>query len=333
MTGCKYVSATEPRVVSGRHMPGCTDENCSSCLPCAEDHCQRCQRIHSVAVCIECTNRTRDDLHRIMDLCLSLPVESRERGVNSTAFMLDGPVAVPEDWRRRALLAMLGRVCQCPSRGMVCPTVRGRICPDAAYLEDCRDEPHALTVLGDWDEQWRTMLAHETELPLTLGRAFTYLDMQLAYMATQQWAEFDRFSREIRACRVYLERVLSDDDKPETTDVPCLDCARSLVKQFGRLAADDRWVCPRKSCGRVYTEGEFNLAKLSHLGTAGDESYVRVSDALGAIKRPEATIRSWINREHVRIRTEARTGAVLVCWPDVWRMHNQALDRDTKKAG
>jgi hypothetical protein len=333
MSGCKFVSTTQPRVVPGRHMPDCTDEACTSCLPCTESHCQRCTRVHSAAVCVECTDRTRTDLHRIMDLCLSLPIESHQRGVNSAAFMLDGPMAVPEDWRRRALLAMLGRVCECPSRGMVCPTVRGRICPDAAYLEDCRDEPHALTTLGDWDEQWRTMLAHETEVPLSLGRAFSYLDMQLSYMADQPWSEFDQFSREIRACRVYLERVLSDDDKPTVTDVPCLDCSRNLVKVFGRQVADDHWTCPRKSCARVYTEAEFNLAKLSHLGTAGEDSYVRVSDALGAIKRPEATLRAWITREHVRTRREPRTGVILVSWPDVWRMHEQALDRDTKKAG
>lgn len=327
---CRFVSTTEPRVVSGRHLPGCTDDECASCQPCEEAHCQRCNRIHAKAVCVECTDRTRSDLHRIMDLCLSLPTESQERGVNSTAFMLDGPVAVPEDWRRRALLAMLGRVCQCPDRGMVCPTVRGRICPDAAYLEDCRDEPHALTVLGDWDEQWRSMLAHETEVALSLGRAFSYLDMQLAYMADQEWSEFERFSREIRSCRVYLERVLGDDDNPETTDVPCLDCSRSLVKDFGRTVADDRWLCPRRSCGRVYTAGEFNLAKLQHLGNAAEDTYVRVREALGAIKRPEQTVRAWIARKQVQTRIEPRTGAILVSWPDVWRMHNQPRNR---KAG
>jgi hypothetical protein len=324
---CRFVSSTEPRVVAGRHLPGCADEDCASCLPCLEPHCQRCNKNHCAAVCIECTDRTRSDLHRIMDLCLSLPIESQERGVNSAAFMLDGPMAVPEDWRRRALLAMLGRVCQCPSRGMVCPTVRGRICPDAAYLEDCRDEPHALTTLGDWDEQWRSMLAHETEVPLSLGRAFSYLDMQLSYMADQQWSEFDQLSREVRSCRLYLERILGDDDKPDTTDVPCLDCRRQLVKEFGHKAADDRWVCPRKSCSRVYTETEFNLAKLAHLSTADDDTYVRVRDALGAIKRPEQTLRAWIAREHVQTRLEARTGAILVSWPDVWRMHNQPRNR------
>lgn len=333
MTDCRWVASDQPRVINRRHMAGCTSDECSGCHPCTETHCQRCQRIHAVAVCIECTDRTRADLHRIMDLCLTLPVESEERGVNSTAFMLDGPVAVPEDWRRRALLAMLGRVCQCPSRGMVCPTIRGRVCPDAAYLEDCRDEPHALTVLGDWDEQWRTMLAHETELPLTLGRAFSYLDMQLSYMATQEWAEFDRFSQETRSCRVYLERVLGDDDKHEITDVPCLDCSRNLIKAFGKLAADDRWVCPRKSCQRVYTETEFNLAKLSHLGTAGEDTYVRVSDALGAIRRPEQTLRAWMARGDVQKRTDPRTGTLLVSWVDVWTMHQTASTRNRPKAG
>ena len=317
---CRFVSTTEPRVISGRHQPGCTDDECPSCQPCLESHCQRCNHLHATVICVECTDRTRADLHRIMDLCLSLPGEAEEKGVNSSAVMLDGPVAVPEDWRRRALLAMLGRVCHCPDRGMVCPTVRGRICPDAAYLEDCRDEPHALTVLGDWDEQWRSLLAHETEVPLSLGRAFSYLDMQLTYMADQDWSDFAQFSREARACRVYLERVLSDDDRPETTDVPCLECARPLVKVFGRQVADDHWECPRKSCARSYTPAEFNMAKRQHLD--GHRGWVRVPDAAALLQRPEQTLRAWIARGRLETRREPRTGAVTVYWPAVQELHN-----------
>lgn len=330
MTNCRFVSSTEPRVVAGRHAVPCTCDGETGCMPCLEQHCLRCTRMHCDAVCVDCLDRTRGDLHRIMDLCLSLPVEAKQKGVDSAAFMLDGPMADPPEWRRQALAAMLGRVCQCPSRGMVCPTVRGRICPDAAYLEDCRDEPHAMTVLGDWDEQWRGMLSHETDQPMSLGRAFSYLDMQLAYMADQTWSEFEQLSREVRSCRLYLERVLGDDDQPETTDVPCLDCNRNLVKEFGRLVADDRWVCPRKSCGRVYTDAEFHLAKLDHFNRADENTYVRVKDALAAIKRPEPTLRAWIARNHVQTRSEPRTGAILVSWPDVWRMHNQPRNQ---KAG
>lgn len=284
--------------------------------------------MHCDAVCVDCLDRTRSDLHRIMDLCLSLPPEATEKGVNSTAFMLDGPVADPPQWRRKALAAMLGRVCQCPSRGMVCPTVRGRVCPDAAYLEDCRDEPHAMTVLGDWDEEWRAMLAHETDQPMSLGRAFTYLDMQLAYMADQTWSEFERLSREVRSCRLYLERVLGDDDQPETTDVPCLDCNRNLVKEFGRLVADDHWRCPRKSCGREYTHGEFNMAKRQHL--EGHQGWIRVPDAAALLQRPEQTLRAWIARDKLETRREPHTGAVTVYWPAVQELHNSPRNQ---KAG
>lgn len=327
---CKFLAKDQPRVVAGRHLPGCTDDTCSACMPCLEPHCHRCNRVHADVVCIECTDRTRTDLHRIMDLCLMLPGESEERGVNSSAFMLDGPVAVPEDWRRRALLAMLGRVCQCPSRGMVCPSVRGRVCPDAAYLEDCRDEPHALTVLGDWDDQWRAMLSHETEQTITLGRAFSYLDMQLAYMATQAWAEFDRFSREIRSCRVYLERVLGDDDQPETTDVPCLSCHRPLVKVYGRLVADDHWRCPRKSCGRVYNETEYKLAKSDHLSGDRADRWIRVNEAVALTERPEPTIRAWITNERIGTSQDGPAGVLLVWWPDVRSMHLTTPTRKRK---
>lgn len=318
---CRFVSTTEPRVIPGRHATGCINEECTACLPCLETHCSRCNHIHAAVTCVECINRTRADLHRIMDLCLMVPMDRIHWGAR---------LADPDDWRRAALQAMLGRVCQCPDRGMVCPTVRGRICPDAAYLEDCHDEPHALTVLGDWDEMWRGLLSHETEQRMSLGRAFSYLDMQLAYMADQEWAEFDQFSREIRACRVYLERGFRDDDQPEVTDVPCLSCSRSLIKVYGRLVADDHWRCPRKSCGRVYSEAEFNLAKSDHLAGERANRFLRVSDAAGLTQRPEQTIRAWMCRDDVETSRDARTGALMVWWPHVRALHLTAATRKRK---
>lgn len=333
MSECRFVASDQPRVLAGRHLDPCVCDGEFGCMACPDYHCLRCGANHSTAVCVDCTNRTRGDLHRIMDLCLMLPGESEDRGVDSAAFMLDGPVAVPEDWRRRALLAMLGRVCQCPSRGMVCPTIRGKVCPDAAYLEDCRDEPHAMSVLGDWDEQWRTMLAHETEQAMSLGRAFSYLDMQLAYMADQTWSEFERFSREVRACRVYLERVLQDDDQPDTTDVPCLDCNRPLVKVFGLKVADDHWKCPRRSCGREYSAKEFAGLKQLHLSGERADAFVRVSEAAGMIERSVWTIRRWMSNGDVGTRQDARTGALLVWWPDIRAMHRVTPTRNRAKAG
>ena len=332
MSGCRFVGTTEPRLISARHLTSCISEDCPGCQPCGESHCERCSRVHASVICVECTDRTRADLHRIMDLCLSLPGEAEEKGVNSSAVMLDGPVAIPEDWRRRALLAMLGRVCHCPDRGMVCPTVRGRVCPDAAYLEDCRDEPHALTVLGDWDEQWRSLLAHETDVPLSLGRAFSYLDMQLTYMADQGWSDFAQFSREVRGCRVYLERVLSDDDRPETTDVPCLECTRPLVKVFGRRVVDDCWVCPRKSCARESNAEEYARAKHFHLGDTRANKFVKVSEALGMIDRPEQSLRTWMANGSVQTMRDERMGAILVWWPDVRSMHLTTPTRRRDKA-
>jgi hypothetical protein len=330
MTNCRWVASDQPRVIKGRHETGCADDECAGCARCLDPHCTRCNHHHAAVTCTECVDRTRSDLHRIMDLCLMLPDESQEAGVASSAFMLDGPVADPPQWRRKALAAMLGRVCQCPSRGMVCPTIRGRVCPDAAYLEDCRDEPHALSVLGDWDETWRQMLSHETEQPMSLGRAFSYLDMQLSYMADQDWSDFDRFSTEARSCRVYLERVLGDDDRPETTDVPCLDCSRSLIKVYGRLAADDHWACPRKSCGRVYSESEFNLAKQDHLSGERAARWIRVPEAVALTGRSQWTLRAWISGGLVETQRDG-DGPVMVWWPHVQNMHLTAPTR--KRAG
>ena len=239
---CRFVASDQPRVVIGRHATDCVGGECESCLPCRELHCCICQRSHVERnTCTDCLNAAREDLKAIADLCHALPAEAVEKGVQSEAMMLLGPVANPEAWRNHAASALFGRV-------------------DDAYLEDCRsskhvsdvdDEMHPLWVLGTWEQVWRDFLDHQTEEPFTLAGGYAYLDMQIGYMSEQVDPPFDEFARELRACRGHLEDVLRDGIREER-GAPCVQCERPMVR------TEDHWECRR--CHRRVTEAEYRFA-------------------------------------------------------------------------
>ena len=291
MTGCRFVSTTEPRVISGRHQDPCRcDDRELGCLECTETHCVICSRNHARAACTDCLAAARDDLRAIADLCHALPAEAVEKGVQSEAMMLIGPVANPEAWRNHAASALFGRV-------------------DDAYLEDCRsskhvsdvdDEMHPLWVLGTWEQVWRDFLDHQTEEPFTLAGGYAYLDMQIGYMAEQVDPPFGEFARELRACRGHLEDVLRDGIREER-GAPCVQCERPMVR------TEDHWECRR--CHRRVTEVEYRFA----VGAA----YRAHSDRLTAVELGEklsikaSMIRVWGSRGLVRKRGKDHNGITL----------------------
>jgi hypothetical protein len=209
---CRFVSTTEPRVISGRHQDPCACDGERGCLECTLLHCCICQRTHvDRNTCPACLDAARSDLQAIGDLCLGLPEEAAQKGVQSEAAMLHGPSADPEAWRNTATSAMVGRI-------------------DASYLEDCRDELHPLWVCGTWEQIWRDYLDHYTEQPITLLASVQYLDLQIGYMSEQPEPAFDEFARELRGCRAHLENVIRDGVRDEQ-GVPCSDCGRSLTRR------------------------------------------------------------------------------------------------------
>jgi ribosomal protein L37AE/L43A len=282
MTGCRFVSTTEPRVVKGRHQIPCAcDDRELGCLPCTETHCVICGRSHARAACAECLNEARNDLHAIADLCHALPAEAVEKGVQSEAMMLLGPAADPEAWRNRAASALFGRV-------------------DDAYLEDCRDELHPTWVLGTWEQIWRDHLDHQTQAPFTLVAGYAYLDMQIGYMSEQVDPAFDEFARELRACRGHLEDVLRDGIREER-GAPCVQCERPMVR------TEDHWECRR--CHRKVTEAEYRFAVGAAYRAHSDR--LTATDLAERIGVKASIIRVWSVRGHVRKRGKDHNGLTL----------------------
>lgn len=295
---CRFVSTTEPRVISRRHSDPCACDGERGCLPCPEMHCVICGKEHARAACTGCLDAARSDLHAIGDLCVALPGEAVEKGVQSEAMMLLGPAANSGDWQRLAMSAAMGRLCEC-SEGL-CPSLRGRPCPRAAYLEDCRDELHPVWVLGTWEQVWRDHLDHQTEAPFTLGGGWSYLDTQIGYMADQVEPAFDEFARDLRSCRGHLEDVLRDGVREER-GAPCIQCGTAMVK------SGEDWTC--RKCHRTVTEDQYRYAVgVAYRAHALHLTAADLSDRIGV---KASVIRVWGSRGLVRKRGRNQDGITL----------------------
>jgi hypothetical protein len=298
---CRFVSTTEPRVVAGRHATPCAcDDRELGCLPCPETHCLICGRAHAKAACTACLDAARSDLKAIMDLCLSLPAEAVEKGVQSEAMMLLGPSSDPEAWRNRATSAMVGRL-------------------DASYLEDCRDELHPLWVLGTWEQVWRDHLDHSSIAPVTVTSAHAYLDMQIGYMSEQVEPAFDEFARELRGCRAHLENVLHDGIREER-GAPCVQCEKPMVR------VGDDWHC--RTCHRVATEAEYRFA----VGVAyrAHAPHLTAADLAERIGVKASVIRVWGARDSRIKRGRNHLGITLY---DVASVIAKRDNTETEQAG
>ena len=333
MTSCRFVSTTDPRVISGRHQDPCRcDDRELGCLECDQTHCVVCSKEHARAACVTCLEAARSDLQAIGDLCLGLPAEAAQKGVQSEAMMLLGPVADPEAWRQTAMSAVRGWLCKCIQRRQLCPSLFGKTCPDEAYLDDNleQDETHPLFVLAGWEQVWRDYLDHPTDEPVSIQSAARYLDMQMGYMSERLERPFDDFARDLRTCRAHLEDVLRDGIREERSQVPCVECETRLTRVYGDKESDDRWLCPR--CRRTYSDEEYARAQHFHLEHEQADRFVKVSEALGMIDRPEQTLRTWMANDKIALDRDPKTGAILVWWPDVREMHRNTPTRRRRSA-
>jgi hypothetical protein len=334
MSPCRWVAAEGVRIISRRHHEDCDGsaggwhaplpwEECRGCQPCTEPHCVVCNKEHADGACPDCLDDARSSLDIIAELVTALPDEVENRGVESEAMMLLGPVADPRTWHSHADTAARGLLCKCERRGEICPRTRGRMCPDlAAYLEDCRDELHPLWVLGTWEQVWRDHLDHQTDALVTLEAAISYLDMQMTFMSGMHGVDFKQFSTEIKACRAHLEDVLRDGIREET-GAPCIKCERPMLRVVTEKGTEDSYEC--RHCHREVDGDQYRYAV--------SVVYRAWADCLTAIDAGElfgikpSVIRVWGSRDLIQKRGRSPEGQILYDVADIER-RSKAVDLD-----
>lgn len=304
-----YYRPGDSRAIIGRHTDDCDDGDCRGCLRCPEDHCPRCYLTHSIGVCPTCLAGSKDDLAAIVTLCGDLLGEAM-LGSAATHALPGGQATVALGPRSSGSAGYFGD----------------------HWVDNQLGDWHPLDVLETWSVVWRDWFhSPQPTCRATVGGAVEYLTGVLHLAAATQptadeWPpDLPDMLRDIASLRARLEDVLHDGDRPERSQVPCLDCGARLEHRYADAEADDRWVCPR--CRRAYTDAEHRLAKAEHLGTA--EHFVPIATAAAAAGRSDWTIRDWVRRGLVAAACDPRTRLLVVWWPHVHAEHRTRAVRDT----
>lgn len=249
---CRWRGTDQPRAIVGRHDWDCNDVDCRGCEPCTRSHCRVCGREHAAGACPGCVGAVREDLGEILRLCLALPEEVENRGVNGEAFNLLGPVANAEAWGHRSASILSGRIVPMDCDATELEDVR-------AWLEKADSERHPLWTVATWSMLYRDAFEHDEPTgAVVLANEVGYLDRNLTYAATFVDVPFEDFARDVRASVAHLEQVTGDAERGERTNIDCLDCGAPLERKLGPRGFDDRATC--RGCKRLYTGTEYALA-------------------------------------------------------------------------
>lgn len=314
-----YYRPGDSRAIIGRHADDCDDGDCRGCLRCPEDHCPRCYVTHCVGTCPGCLYKGKTNLADIVDRIHELPAE-----------------------------ALYGKAATSPLPGGQATVALGPRSSGAAAFasDDPEDWPrdddwHPLDVLETWSVMWWSWFGTpEPTQRLTAADYAEYLTSVLHLAAATQptvdeWPpDVPDMLRDIEKLKARLEDVTHAGDRPQRSQVPCLDCGERLEHRYSNPDGtependnpdNDRWVCPR--CRRTYTDAEYRLAKAEHLGTA--EHFVPIATAAAAAGRSDWTIRDWVRRGLVAAACDPRTRLLVVWWPHVHAEHRTRAVRDT----
>jgi len=116
----------------------------------------------------------------------------------------------------------------------------------------------------------------------------------------------------------------TDVGNEEHSHCPKSTCWTPLAPKPTRWASDparDYHKCP--SCKKRYDADAFHDAYAKQLRSEGAAKFIPKRDAVHTLRaqgRSERTIRQWFEQGEVETRT-SEAGAVLVWWPDLWRLH------------
>ena len=315
---CHYDRGLRQRVTR-QHSADCPTHNDGTCpatdrgcQPCEAPHCLICGREHATPArpdtCTDCEAKVAADLTDIAAAYDALGDDALDAG---------------GDGRLAAAAPIPGGDAQV-LRGLTVPipAVRtSRTLRDDHRVKDgkSKDPMPPLAVLAQWEDIYRSWLAHTQHQPIqagvvdwyggiepiaihraTVAGAVTYLRDQLPYIANHATSpgapDFLAFTRQIRTMRADLERRLHDDDTPEQ-GVACFECGDRL----------ERRIRPRKTCRHSTKAREHLAMRLTLLPVARQ----LVAELAEARARYLASDRTGPRPDNARYPTSAEYAATL----------------------
>ena len=303
---CRWIASDQPRGVIGEHYDDCVGEGCRGCWPCLHGHCLICRREHNTTaepqVCASCVGTVREDIELIVDMHDRLQGEAINAGARGDGDdeerILGGDAMV--------MLAMPYRD-QNGQGG-------AHIGDDDRSHESPADPVPPLLTLATWEDAYRDHLGHEQAGSATIGDAAGYLDRQLSHIAQVADVPFEDFARDVRQCRGRLEDVLHDGVRVES-GAPCPKCGRSLVREWGKTEAFDRWKCPSRDCGTWYLDSEYRRFVSDDYRANSDR--LTAPDMAAQYGVSQGSVRGWASLGKVRKRGKDSSGRQLYDVGDV----------------
>lgn len=219
------------------HWPACRDTSCPGCLPCSHDddgnevrHCitergpenrrRRCTghlRADQPRRCNRCIAEVRGNLTALEHLAALMPIEATIQGIDSEALSLAGPVADPNTFESRRIIARRTAWAIYEANGD-----ESRLVKAIAAIPEW-DRRHPVGLMRYWDMTLRKAYSTPTKLRHTLSRLIAYAHGVLDRFAQDPDQDFDQFATEVRSCRQHLEAVRHDSRRPQR-GAPCWLC-------------------------------------------------------------------------------------------------------------
>lgn len=201
-----------------------------------------------------------------------------------------------------------------------------------------------LQTLSFWSEAWRRELDHELDrrATITTETAFIRWALNWAWDNEPRWNDF---AADIHQARQRLENTLHDGTRVAFRGAPCMydECRGSRLIRTTVPTRDDAgnktwrltdWHCIK--CKRSWDEETYNrnvyaAIYRTKLAIHNSEDFCTIDIAAQRINRPEATIRTWINRCEVSSYCDIALRRTFVCYPHVVARDKLATERAEKR--
>lgn len=204
--------------------------------------------------------------------------------------------------------------------------------PSYAHLQ-ADTELHPLLVLASWEDILRDHRNQPTDLRASVTRAADYISKSLDWALTENdytginFPPIEAMLTDLRKVRRRMEELLRDGEQVDK-GAPCLgdECGGVLlVKNWADDEKRDTWHCPK--CHRRYDRMSYYLA-CRHAALVNSTKLTATQlCALYEIKH--ATLRKWVEREHVAKRGKDQSGRVLYDVQQAIDMRNGERDEES----